>query len=126
MAQGDGEEEAVLGKTKPLYGMYHQQIEVMADIRKSYQWLDKADQHLIMAAPEQALRRSIEAGIYHSRGDPRCRLCKDDPGTVQHLDAECKMLAGTANAEKHNKVTGMVYRNISAGSPSLDGRRNWK
>lgn len=97
-----------------------------------YQWLEKvglkdSTEALIVAAQEWALSaRSREVEVYHSRGDPRCRLCKDDPGTVQHLDAECKMLAGTANAEKHNKVTGMVYRSISAGSPSLDGRRNWK
>ena len=71
--------------------MYHQQIEDVADIEKSYQWLEKADlkdstEALIMAAQEQALStRSIEAGFYHTRQDPRCRLCKDAPETVQHM-----------------------------------------
>ncbi|KAF7648062.1 hypothetical protein LDENG_00162600 [Lucifuga dentata] len=65
-----------------------------------------------MAAQEQALStRSIEAGVYHSRQDPRCRQCKDAPETVQHIVAGCKMLAGTAYTERHS---GIVYRNICA------------
>ncbi|KAF7659584.1 hypothetical protein LDENG_00296340 [Lucifuga dentata] len=68
-----------------------------------------------MAAQEQALStRSIEAGVYHTRQDPQCRLCKDTPETVQHIVAGCKMLAGTAYTEKHNQVAGIVYRNICA------------
>ncbi|KAF7649100.1 hypothetical protein LDENG_00146690 [Lucifuga dentata] len=68
-----------------------------------------------MAAQEQALStRSIEAGVYHSRQDPWCRLCKDAPETVQHIVALCKMLAGTAYTERHNQVAGIVYRNICA------------
>ena len=56
---------------------------VVADIRKYYQWLKKAGltdstEALILAAQEQALgTRSIEAGVYHTRQEPRCRLCKD-------------------------------------------------
>ncbi|KAF7642179.1 hypothetical protein LDENG_00262910 [Lucifuga dentata] len=68
-----------------------------------------------MAAQEQALStRSIEAGVYHSRQDPWCRLCKDAPETVQHIVAGCKMLDGTAYTERHNQVAGIVYRNICA------------
>ena len=90
----------------------------MADIRKSYQWLEKAGltdstEALILAAQEQALgTRSIEAGVYHTRQDPRCRLCKDASETVQHIVAGCKMQAGTAYTERHNQVAGLVYRNI--------------
>ncbi|XP_029026371.1 aldehyde dehydrogenase family 3 member A2-like isoform X1 [Betta splendens] len=29
--------------------------------------------------------RAIEAQIYHTRQDPRCRLCKEAPETVQHI-----------------------------------------
>lgn len=65
---------------KPLYDMYHRNINEVADFRKSYQWLDKSGlknstEVLIMAAKEQALStRTIEAQIYHSRQDPRCRV----------------------------------------------------
>ena len=70
----------------------------MADIKKTYQWLENArltdsTEALIMAAQEQALTTgAIEARIYQSRSDPRCRLCKDAPETVQHIVAGCKML----------------------------------
>ncbi len=49
----------------------------VADIKKSYQWLEKAElkdstEALIMLVKEEALStRSIEAGVYHSRQDPR-------------------------------------------------------
>ena len=67
------EEEEPSWRDKPLHGMYHRQIEEVADIKKSYQWLEKAGlkdstEALIMAAQEQALStRSIKAGIYHTR-----------------------------------------------------------
>ena len=58
---GEVEEEPSL-KDKPLHGMYFRQIEDVAEIEKSYQWLEKVGQNgteaLIMAAQEQAL--SIE------------------------------------------------------------------
>ena len=49
----------------------------MADIRKSYQWLEKAvladrTEALILAVQKQALGcRLIEAGFYQTRQDPR-------------------------------------------------------
>ena len=54
----------------------------------------------------------IEAGVYHTRQDPRCTLCKKIPETVQHIVAGCKMQAGTANTERHNLVAGIMYKNI--------------
>ncbi|KAI3377065.1 hypothetical protein L3Q82_000275 [Scortum barcoo] len=80
---------------KPLHGMYHRQIEEVPDIRKSYQWLEKAGlkdstEVLIMVAQEPALStRVIEARVYHTRQDPRCRLCKEAPETIQHITAGC-------------------------------------
>ncbi|TWW71259.1 hypothetical protein D4764_17G0007420 [Takifugu flavidus] len=66
-----------------------------------------------MAAQERALStRAIEARVYHTRQDPRCRLGGDAPETVQHITAGCKMLAGKAYMERHNQVAGIVYRNI--------------
>ena len=114
----DDQPEEMPLHSKALHGMYHRQIVEVADIRKSYQWLEKAGltdstEALILAAQEQALgTRSIEAGVYHTRQDPRCRLCKDASETVQHIVAGCKMQAGTANTERHNQAAGIVYRNI--------------
>lgn len=70
---------------------------------KSYQGLDWK------TAQEQALSiKSIEAGVYHTRQDPRCRLCKVFPETFQHVIAGFKMLAGGAYKEDHNQVAGIV------------------
>ena len=126
------EEEEPSWRDKPLHGMYHRQIEEVADIKKSYQWLEKAGlkdstEALIMAAQEQALStRSIEAGNYHTRQDSRCRLCKDAPETVQHIIAGCKMQAGTAYMERHNQVAGIVYRNICTEFGLEVPRSEWK
>lgn len=55
-----------------------------------------------MAAQEQELStRSTEADVYHSRQDPRCRLSRDAPETVQHITAGGKMQAGGA----HNQTS---------------------
>lgn len=95
---------------KPLHGMYHRNITEVADLKKSYQWLQRTGQQdtkeaLILAAQEQALStRSIEAQIYHTRQDPRCRLCKELLETIQHIIAGCKMLTGKAYMEHHNQV----------------------
>lgn len=80
--------------------MYHSQIEEVADIEKSYQWLGRAGlkgstEALTMAVQEQALSiRSVEAGIYQIRDDSRCRLCKDASETIQHITVGCKIQAG--------------------------------
>jgi len=83
--------------------MYHWQIEEVADIERSYQWLDKAGQKdrteaLIMAALRQALS-TREAGVYHTRQDP-CRLWKEASETEQHIVAGCRIQAGTAYIPK--------------------------
>ncbi len=89
--------------------------EEVADIKKSYQWLEKAGpkdstDELIMAAQEQALStRSLEAGAGQ---EPRCRLFKDAPETVQHIVTGCKMQTETAYMGRHNHEARPVYRNI--------------
>ena len=63
----------------------------MADIKNSYQWLEKAGLKYSAEALIKASTRSIEAGVYKTRQDPRYRLYKDAPETVQHIIAGCKM-----------------------------------
>ena len=54
------------GGTNPTHRMYHREIQVVGDIKKIYQGLEKAG--LIMAAQEQALNtKSNEARVYHTR-----------------------------------------------------------
>ncbi|XP_051920732.1 uncharacterized protein LOC127600296 isoform X1 [Hippocampus zosterae] len=127
-------EEGPSWEGKPLHGMYHRTITEVADLKKSYQWLERAGlkdstEALILAAQEQALStRAIEAQIYHTRQDPRCRcrLCKEAPETIQHITAGCKMLAGKAYMERHNQVAGIVYRNICAEYGLETPRSKWE
>ena len=134
----DDQAEEVPWHSKVLHGMYHRQIVEVADIGKSYQWLEKAGltdstDALILAAHEQALgTRWIEAGVYHTRQDPRCRLCKEASETVQHIVAGCKMQAGTANTERLTKwlasCTGTSVPTMDQTLPVPDGkllRRLW-
>ena len=115
---------------KPLHGKYHQSIEKVADLEKTYQWLVKSNlkdntEALIMAAQEQALKtRAIEAKIHHTRQDPTCRLCHQHDETIQHLTSGCVKLAGTAYTERHNQVALIIYRNI-CDVYDLETPKNW-
>lgn len=94
--------------------MYHHQIEEVADIKKSYQWLENAGltnstEALIMAAQEQVIStRAIETRIYQCRSDPRCKLCKEARETIHHIVAGCKMLAGSPSCFIVGSVTAVV------------------
>lgn len=58
---------------------------------------------MIMAAQEQALSpRAIEAGIVHTKPDPRCSLCREAP------QAGSGMLAGTAEMEHPYRIAGIA------------------
>ena len=99
------EEPEGLSRTdKPLHGMYHLQTEEMADIRKTYQWLEKdglkdSTETLIMAAEEQALNtRSMEAGVYHTRQDPRCRTQRRPQCSTSQQSVRCLQAKHTWNA----------------------------
>jgi hypothetical protein len=104
--------------TGALHSVYHTQVSEVGDLHQTYQWLSKCDltantESLIMAAQEQALpTRQLQAHIYRTRDDPRCRLCKESPETVQHIISGCKQVAGVAYTERHNNVAGVVYRGL--------------
>lgn len=57
--------------TQPLHGVYHWVMEKATNVKKSYQYLEKAGlgeitEIMIMAAQEQALSiRSIDPEVYH-------------------------------------------------------------
>ncbi|TWW77451.1 hypothetical protein D4764_12G0008410 [Takifugu flavidus] len=113
-------------KDKPLHGMYHQQIEEVAHIKKTYQWLEKAGlkrQHkgtthgCTRTGPEH---QSNRGPCLSYRQDPRYRLYGDAPETVQHITADCKMLAGKAYMERHSQVAGEQADQYSVGLPDGD------
>ena len=82
------EEERPSWRDKTLHGMYHRQIEEVADIENWYQWLEKAgpgDRHrgTDHSSTRSGLEQtSIEPEFYHTRLDRRGRRCKNAPATV--------------------------------------------
>lgn len=73
---------------------------------------------------EQALStRSIEARVYHTRQDSRCRLHEDAPETIRHITADCEMQVGRAYME--SQVTDIVYRNMYAEHGLEAPRLRW-
>ena len=84
-------EERPSWRDKALYRMYNPQIADVADIEKTYQWLQKAV--LSDSTEAQSTKNLIKSRYYHTRQDPSCRLCKAAPGTVQHITAGCQMQA---------------------------------
>ena len=79
-------------KDKLLQGMDPWQVEEVADIEKSCQWQEKVRGN-------------------HAGQEPRCRLCKAKPKTVQHIIAGCKMQTGMTCVDRFNQA---VYKNICA------------
>ncbi|XP_072095928.1 equilibrative nucleobase transporter 1-like [Mobula birostris] len=90
-----------------------------------------------MAAQEQVLStRAIEAGVYHTRPDPRYRPCEEPAETIQRIAAGCKMnvrgehiqvdlmgLLGRKAKWRLTFATGFVeclgFSGVIAGWPSL-------
>ncbi|KAK7879105.1 hypothetical protein WMY93_034112 [Mugilogobius chulae] len=115
-------EEEPSWEDKPLHGMYHRNITEVADLKKSYQWLERAGlkdstEALILAAQEQALStRAIEAQIYHTRQDPRCRRKEHEKlekyqGLREELEKAWKVKA---------TVVPVVIGALGAVTPKLD------
>ena len=84
-------DEAGVWYEKPLHGAWHKGVSEVADMARTYQWLNKSNirannEFLIMAAHKQALNtRAVAHELYHTGQDPRCRLCKQYAETIAHI-----------------------------------------
>ncbi|XP_067939842.1 uncharacterized protein [Watersipora subatra] len=112
------DDEEIDWHTKPLHGAYHRPISEVGDLCQTYMWLNRGNlttnkKSLIRAAQQQVLpTRQLQTKVYHTRDNPRCRLCKYAPETIQHITSGCEQLAGNAYTERHNHVAGVVYRSL--------------
>ncbi|KAF7643929.1 hypothetical protein LDENG_00230900 [Lucifuga dentata] len=105
--EGDEEQEETSWKTKPLHGMYHRQIEGVADIMKSYQWLEKAGlKDSNRGSDHGSTRAGPQHQIHRGRGLPQQTGPTVQAETVQHIVAGCKMLAGPAYTERLTRWLG--------------------
>lgn len=81
MDTDEEQEEEQSWTITPLRGMYYRQREEVADIKKSYQWMEKnglkdCTEALIMGAQEQAQSTSWQS--------PICSLCPRDYSTYSN------------------------------------------
>ena len=103
---------------RSLHGACHKDVSKVADMNRTYQWLNKSNirantEALILAAQEQALNnRTASHEVYQTVQDPRCRLRKQHAETIAHITSGCSKLAGTEYTERHNNVATIVYRAI--------------
>ena len=109
-------DEAAAWYEKPLHGAWQKSVSEVAEMARTYQWLNKSNirantKAMITAAQEQALNtRAVTHEIYHTVQDPRCKLCKQYAETEAHITSGCSKLAGTEYTERHNNVASIVYR----------------
>lgn len=63
--------------------------------------------------------RSIEARVYHTRHNFRCRLCKDAPQTMQHITSKISVqkspgtVLGTARVLRRTQAPRPLVKDLS-------------
>ena len=66
-----------------------------------------------MAAQDQAIRtNAIKARIDKTSSNNKCRLCKVNEETIDHLVSSCSKIAQTDYKERHDKVASMLHWNL--------------
>ena len=105
-------------QSKPLHGQYLQDIKDKTDNDITWSWLKngelkKETEGFLIAAQDQALRtNAIKAKIDKVKEDSKCRLCKEQGETIDHLINVCSKIAQTDYKERHNKVASMLHWNL--------------
>jgi len=102
-------------KGKRLHGKFLRDVEGVADVTRSWQWLKggylgKTVEGFVMAAQEQALRtRFFRSKIQGEDVDPRCRVCFKEVESVAHLASGCGGLAQREYRRRHDRMGLRVY-----------------
>ena len=107
---------------KPQHGAYSRQlIEINADIKESYGWLNKCfldpfSEGYIMAAQEMALfTKCHERYILKTHNNSTCRVCRihGNDETIYHILAGCDSLAKREYFTRHNAVCKYLHYIVS-------------
>ena len=102
-------------KEKSMYGQFVREMPESTDVKKTWEWLRKADlkiqtESLLCAAQEQALRTNyVKHHIDKSAESPLCRMCEAKGETVHHIVSECKKLAQKEYKRRHDNVARIVH-----------------
>ena len=101
----------------PMHGQWFRQQQELPiyDTVRSNEWLKNSNlrfetESLICAAQEQALAtRNIQAKIWKNGACSKCRLCKEQDETINHIISGCKMLAATKYLHRHNQIATYLH-----------------
>ena len=100
----------------PLHGQFfRQQDEIKTVSSLSSHWLENSflrfeTESIICAAQEQALATNhIQAKIWKNGTVGKCRLCREQDETVNHIISGCKMLAATKYLYQHNLISTYLH-----------------
>lgn len=102
-------------ETKALHGKWHRLTKGQVSLEDTYAWLrgsglKKETEALLLAAQEQALRLGYVAKhIFGQQVDDRCRVCRWQPETVEHVVSGCGQLAQRDYKRRHDKLAQMVH-----------------
>ena len=119
-------------KGKRLHGQFLHRVE-NSNISKdhSHMWLKRGKmkpetEALITAAQDQALRtHHYEKCILKTTQDDRCRLCRSQSETLDHIVSGCSVLAKHEYSERHNRVCSYLHWQICKALDVPDLRREW-
>ena len=115
------EKERPSYRDKHLHGMYHRQIEEMAEINEyTSGWIRLLSK---TAKIITSWHHENKCGVYHTRHNPRSWLCKDASRTVEHITARCRQVKHTWSAIPNGCQSIQEHlRNVLAGCSRMKAK----
>ena len=104
---------------KPMHGQFARQIQRPGIcLESSFRWLKTGHvkgetEALIVAAQDQALRtRYFDKNILHAPIDGKCRLCRTNWETIDHVVSGCSVLAQKEYIHRHDRICTYLHYSI--------------
>ena len=106
-------------KEKAMHGKFPKYLDKdHVDIELSFEWMKHTGlkgetEGLITAAQDQALNtRYYSKHIIKQGTTDKCRMCKTQPETVEHIISGCQTLAADKYLNRHNQVAAQLHLDI--------------
>lgn len=115
---------------KPMHGQFRKQLGEEVDKELTYAWLKKAHlksptEALITAAQDQAINTNYHSAKILKQGNSaKCRLCKTEDETIQHIISGCEILANKEYKNRHNTICRYVHWILSKEN-NLEHTEQW-
>jgi len=116
-------------RSKKLHGQYPKVVDKL-DSAESWRWLKNTNikaesEGLIMAAQDQCLNtNNYRRTILKETTDGKCRLCQEKDETINHITAECSIMAPKEYLARHNNVARYIHWEL-CGKYNLMRPKEW-